>query len=81
MNNTDSMNSEYPQLNDALQNHLIGCEQCLKTLEQNPVPNLGGKSEHCPEWFKIIREWSQNEGKVNNIVARDEFGNEAWHRK
>lgn len=83
-NNTDSTNSEYPLLNDALQNHLTGCAQCQMGTEMGtPVPNLNksGKVPLCQEWFRIISDYAQHEGQVNNIVARDEYGNEAWHHE
>lgn len=81
MSNTDSTNSESLPLNDVLQNHLTGCEQCQSSVREGerPVANVNGTPKLCAEWFRIIREWSAYEGKVNNIVAHDEFGNEAFH--
>lgn len=85
MSESDFTSSEYPPLSDVLANHLTGCEQCKQASEQaRPVPNLNPfgqmTTKLCPEWFKIIAEYAKQEGKVNNIVARDEFGNEAYHR-
>ena len=71
-----SGNTEYPPLSELLLNHLSGCESCQITLRQNPV-GLGQTSSHCSEYKDIIRRWSEREGKINNIVAQDEYGNKA----
>jgi hypothetical protein len=77
MSESDFTGTEFPSLNDVLQKHLAGCNICQSSLDMKPVPNLGGTPRLCSEWFEIISDYAQYEGEVNNVVARDEFGNEA----
>jgi hypothetical protein len=72
----DGTTPEYPPLNDVLQAHLKQCARCSESLKRKPV-GLGSKPALCSEWFRIIDEWADQEGKANNIVAHDEYGNEA----
>lgn len=76
MNDTDFTHSEYPPLSDVLQKHLTGCEQCQSSLEKKPA-RLGENPVLCSEWFNILRDYAQTEGQVNNIVAHDEYANNA----
>jgi hypothetical protein len=76
MKEFDGTGEEYPPLNDVLQNHLTGCKFCQSSLNKRPVA-MGGKPNLCSEWFAILADYAQMEGKVNNVVARDEYGNAA----
>lgn len=38
---------------------------------------LGQTSQLCFEYQDIIQDWSDLEGQLNNIVAHDEYGNQA----
>jgi hypothetical protein len=72
----------YPPLGDVLADHLTGCEKCQVLMEGPPFPNLMTKTstiiyDVCSERMRLIREWAVNEGRVNNIVAHDEYGNKA----
>lgn len=74
----DSTTKENPLLSDVLEAHLQECRRC-RPEKRAPIPNLnpGGGSSLCSEWFEIIRQYAVFEGVVNNVVAHDEFGNEA----
>lgn len=80
---TDFTSSEYPPLSDVLHDHLTGCEQCQNSLKGKPVPNLNptGSVTVCSEWFQILRDYAEREGRVNNIVRHDEYGNYAHGSK
>lgn len=71
------MSTEFPPLNDVVQAHLKGCAMCERNSKAKPIPNLGGSKLLCSELLNIYQEYAEYEGKVNNVVARDEFGNEA----
>lgn len=79
MNSSDGIVRAYQPLGDILQEHLTGCAQCQASLSRTPTPNLNptGTTGLCSKWFQIIREWADEEGKVNNVVAEDEYGNQA----
>lgn len=76
MSQSNFTSEEFPPLSDVLTAHLNGCETCQASLKQKPIGNLQGNSPLCSKWFGIISDYAQFEGKVNNVVARDEFGNE-----
>jgi hypothetical protein len=48
-------------------------------LSAKPVPNLNkvGQRKLCQEWFRILGDYAQTEGRLNNVVAHDEYANEA----
>ncbi len=77
MSESNGEKTERPLLNDVLEKHLNGCPICLDNLGRKPVPNMGGSQTVCSERLSIIQQWADTEGRVNNIVARDEYGNEA----
>jgi hypothetical protein len=57
--------------------HLIDCDQCRKaTASRKPVA-LGQKSGHCDAYWQLQLMRAEHEGRVNNIVAYTEFGDEA----
>jgi len=34
-------------------------------------------SQLCSEYQEILAQWAENEGRINNIVAHDEYGTPA----
>lgn len=77
MNSSNGETPERPPLNVAITAHLNGCGVCQANLKRKPVPNLGGSPTLCSELLDIHRIYAEWEGEVNNIVARDEYGNSA----
>lgn len=86
----DSSTGERRPLHDVLNEHINGCLNCQE-ISQKPPNGLGQSSRHCFEYQDLIQDWASLEGEVNNIVAHDEYGNEAprsgdprketpWHR-
>jgi hypothetical protein len=75
-NDTTSTSTENPPLSEQVQNHLTGCKYCQQSLTMGPA-GLGQSNQLCSEYWAIIRAWSAREGEVNNIVAHDEYGNQA----
>lgn len=73
------MTTELPPLSVAVQTHLQNCETCERNMDKKPVPNLNpkGSNKLCSDLLEIYRRYSEYEGRVNNVVAKDEFGNEA----
>lgn len=76
MSDTDSTASDYPSLGERLARHLENCSECQSTLTKRPK-GFGTTTELCSSYQAIIAEWANQEGWVNNIVAHDEYGNEA----
>lgn len=72
----DSTTGERLPLNDVLNEHLSTCQICQEDMTRRPK-GLGQISRLCFEYQDIIQDWSRLEAIVNNIVAHDEFGNEA----
>lgn len=64
-------------LNDVVREHQNGCKQCRENLKRRPIPNLGGNSNICSDLTEIFQSWADYEGGKNNVVACDEYGNEA----
>jgi len=77
MNKSHGENTERPPLNDVLTKHLNGCPICQDNLSRKPIPNMGGSRLVCSERLRLIQEWADAEGRANNIVAHDEYGNQA----
>jgi hypothetical protein len=63
-----------PTLGELLADHLAHCSSCVP--DQRPV-GLGGESLLCGVYWDLVQEWSDREGNLNNIVAHDEYGNDA----
>lgn len=76
MSDTNSMSQDSPSLHEMLSEHLQTCKDCQAQIEQKPK-GLGQASQFCFKYLAIIARWADNEGEVNNIVAHDEYGNEA----
>jgi hypothetical protein len=64
-------------IDTAIQMHLVDCVQCRDVTEKGrPVP-VGKKSGHCDAYWQLQIMRANYEGKVNNIVAYTELGDEA----
>ena len=75
MSDSSTTNSEWPPLNDVIQAHLEGCSECQKAAAQ---PNgLGQKTTYCSNYWRIFQLYAEREGELNNVVAHDEYGNQA----
>jgi hypothetical protein len=57
--------------------HLIDCDQCRKASASRKPVALGQKSGHCDTYWQLQLMRAKHEGRVNNIVAYTEFGDEA----
>lgn len=64
-------------IDDAIQMHLVDCDQCRETTEQARPVGLGRRSGHCDGYRHLQMMRANHEGKINNIVAHTEFGDEA----
>lgn len=64
-------------VDDAISMHLISCSQCRDFIERGRPVGLGGKSGHCGTYWQLQLMRADYEGKVNNITAYTEFGDEA----
>jgi hypothetical protein len=68
-------------IDDAITMHLVDCEQCRTFTEKGrPVPNVrvaGNRADgHCGTYWQLQLMRATYEGKVNNIVAHTEYGDE-----
>jgi hypothetical protein len=63
-------------LHEQLASHLETCSECQQTLIQRPA-GMGTVTQLCSSYQDIITVWAEKEGRVNNIVAHDEYGNQA----
>lgn len=81
MSESDSTNTEYPPLSDVVNAHLTGCLVCQDNMKKKPVPNVlppvAQDKITCSSLLAIYKRYADYEGRVNNIVAHDEYGNEA----
>lgn len=75
MSDTNSTSDDSPSLHEMLSEHLTTCEKC-QSAPTTPLA-LGQRDRHCSKYLAIIREWADSEGRANNIVSHDEYGNEA----
>ena len=75
MNDTNSTSGDSRSLHEMLSEHLAACGKC-QSVTTEPL-GLGQRDRHCFKYLAIIHQWADNEGRVNNIVSHDEFGNEA----
>jgi hypothetical protein len=67
-------------IDDAINMHLVDCVQCRDATERcNPI-GLGQNSKHCAQYWHLQLLRARYEGKVNNIVAHTELGDEAPKR-
>lgn len=78
MTDTDSTSSGDRPLSELLSEHLRTCSDCQPVIESKTRPyGFGMVSRLCFKYQDIIATWSDKEGEINNIVAHDEFGNQA----
>lgn len=63
-----------PLLADILSLHLTLCSSCKP--DARPA-GLGQRSALCDGYWQLVQRWADREGKVNNVVAHDEYGNQA----
>lgn len=64
-------------IDDAIQMHLVDCDQCRNaTTHGRPVPP-GRKSGHCNQYWELQLARAKYEGIVNNIGHVTEYGDEA----
>lgn len=75
MSDTNSTSDDSRSLHEMLSEHLAACEKC-QSVPKTPLA-LGQRDRHCFNYLAIIRQWADREGRVNNIVSHDEYGNEA----
>lgn len=76
MSDSDTSSSEYPPLNDVVQEHLNGCPICQRAVKERPN-GLGQENRYCSDYWQIFADYGNREGEVNNIVGHDEYGNYA----
>lgn len=77
---TGSMFSDERPLGERLSEHLLNCSLCPQTKEGETRPTgFGMKTPFCSEYQDIIAVWAEQEGRANNIVDHDEFGNYGSH--
>lgn len=56
--------------------HLLDCDQCRKAIAGKPV-GIGQKTGLCDVYLQLQLLRAQEEGRVNNVVAYTEYGDEA----
>lgn len=70
----ERLEQEITLLSDRITDHIAHCSECHPS--DRPVA-LGQESGLCEGYWDMVEAWARDEGYVNNIVARDEYGNEA----
>lgn len=56
--------------------HLWECQQCHEAQLARPR-GLGQQSGHCGAYWQLQLDRANHEGKINNVVAHTELGDEA----
>lgn len=68
-------------LSDVVTKHVAQCETCQTNMQKKPVPNIlppvAQDKITCSELLWIFQWYADYEGRVNNIVNHDEYGNYA----
>jgi hypothetical protein len=64
-------------IDDAIAMHLVDCDQCRHAIEDLRPVGLGQKSGLCDAYWNLQKIRADYEGRVNNIVAYTELGDEA----
>lgn len=67
-------------VDDAISMHLVDCDQCREATERARPVRLGEPSGHCDGYWHLQLMRANHEGKINNIVAHTELGDEAPKR-
>lgn len=61
----------------AIQMHLVDCDRCRYAYERQTPRRLGQKTGLCDEYLHLQLLKAEYEGKINNVVAHTEYGDEA----
>jgi hypothetical protein len=64
-------------VDSAIDMHLVDCVQCREATERGKPRGLGQHSGHCGTYWHLQLLRANYEGRVNNIVAHTELGDEA----
>lgn len=64
-------------VDDAIAMHLVDCDQCRFAYERQSPRQLGQKTGLCDEYLHLQVMRANFEGKINNVVAHTEYGDEA----
>jgi len=71
-------------IDDLIALHLLNCDQCIEAARRSGPKRLGGtgdrlgqKTNLCDTYLQLQLDRANYEGRVNNVVARTEFGDEA----
>lgn len=64
-------------IDDAIQMHLVDCEQCRHATEHMKPKAVGQKTGLCDVYLHLQILRAQYEGRTNNIVSHTEYGDEA----
>lgn len=64
-------------IDDLITLHLLNCDQCRETADKTGPRKLGQRSGHCGTYWQLQLDRANYEGKINNIVAHTELGDEA----
>lgn len=64
-------------IDDLIAMHLVNCDQCREAPFRDKKRRLGEKSSHCDTYWQLQLDRADYEGRVNNIVAHTEHGDEA----
>lgn len=78
MSETPGIWSDERPLHEQLADHLENCSECQASLQARTKPmGFGMKTTLCSRYQDIVAVWAEMEGRKNNIVAHDEYGNQA----
>lgn len=64
-------------IDDVIAQHLIDCDKCREAARIGGPRKLGQRSRHCGTYWHLQLSRAKYEGRVNNIVAHTELGDEA----
>jgi hypothetical protein len=64
-------------VDELIAEHLSECVQCREATERSKPRGLGQHSGHCGTYWQLQLSRAQYEGKINNVVAHTEYGDEA----
>ena len=64
-------------IDDLIAMHLSNCDTCRAATEKGKPARLGKKTALCTEYLHLQLMRAKYEGRVNNIVAHTELGDEA----
>ena len=71
---SEKPNQEITDIAEMVREHLTFCSDCQPPFK--PV-GLGMKAGFCAAYWDMVRSWADQEGRLNNVVAHDEYGNDA----